>query len=102
MRIVGQQWLTAPLRSRPLPENPSREWSKVAEGNRLFRRTEASTYLKEAHGIPRTPSTLAKLATLGGGPKFHRANRVPLYPQTELDAWAISILGPLRSSTSDK
>ena len=67
-----------------------------------YRRTEASAYLKDRHGISRTPSTLAKLAVIGGGPRFQLAGRFPLYPQNELDIWAASILSPLKSSTSDE
>ncbi|MCR6631406.1 MAG: DNA-binding protein [Magnetospirillum sp.] len=66
-----------------------------------LRRTEASKYLKDTWGIDRKPSTLSKLAVVGGGPRFMHANRVPLYPVNELDAWASSILTPLKSSTSE-
>jgi hypothetical protein len=69
---------------------------------RRLRRSEASVYLKKQWGIGRAPSTLAKLAVIGGGPRFECANRTPLYLETELDAWARSILSPLKSSTSDK
>ena len=68
---------------------------------RRYRRADASEYLKGTWGIDRKPSTLAKLACLGGGPKFEHAGRVPLYPEPELDAFARSILSPLKSSTSD-
>ena len=68
---------------------------------RRLRRTEASQYLKENWGIDRAPSTLAKLATLGGGPKFEKANRIPLYAPEFLDEWARSILSPPMTSTSD-
>lgn len=67
---------------------------------RRLRRTEASEYLKDTWGIDRKPSTLAKLAVVGGGPRFEHANRIPLYPVAELDAWAASILSPLKRSTS--
>lgn len=67
-----------------------------------LRRADASTYLKEKWGIDRKPATLAKLATLGGGPKFKKAGRFPLYPENELDAWAQSILSPLKASTSER
>lgn len=66
-----------------------------------LRRVEASKYLKEKWGIDRKPSTMAKLAVVGGGPRFEYANRIPLYPVPELDLWALSILSPLRRSTSD-
>ena len=41
-------------------------------------------------------------AVIGGGPKFQHAGRIPLYPITELDSWAESLLSPLKSSTSEK
>jgi hypothetical protein len=69
---------------------------------RNLRRREASEYLRERYNIHRAPSTLAKLAVVGGGPSFRHAGRVPLYPIPELDRWAESIMSPLRSSTSDR
>jgi hypothetical protein len=66
---------------------------------RRLRRSEASLYLKDRWGIDRKPSILAKIACLGGGPKFEHAGRFPLYPEPELDAWAQSTLSPLKSST---
>jgi hypothetical protein len=69
---------------------------------RRFRRKEASSYLLEEHGLQYAPATLAKLAVIGGGPRFQHAGRIPLYPPDELDAWASKILSPLKSSTSDK
>jgi hypothetical protein len=68
---------------------------------RRLRRQAASDYLKINWGIDRKATTLAKLASVGGGPKFEHAGRIPLYPEPELDAYAISILSPLKSSTSD-
>jgi hypothetical protein len=68
---------------------------------RRYRRVEASHYLRQNWGIERAPSTLAKLACIGGGPRFETAGRIPLYPEPELDEWARSILSPLKSSTSD-
>lgn len=66
-----------------------------------LRRDEASRYLETQFGLTYAPATLATLATRGGGPAYHLANRTPLYPKTALDEWAIEKLGPLRSSTSD-
>ena len=40
---------------------------------KLLRRKAASDYLRETHGLERAPSTLAKLAVIGGGPTFRRA-----------------------------
>ncbi len=69
--------------------------------NRRLRRAEASTYLFEAHGIQRAVGTVAKLAVVGGGPRFRVAGRTPLYTTDDLDAWAESILSPLVSNTSE-
>jgi len=66
-----------------------------------LRRMEACVYLKQVHGIDRAPATLAKLATIGGGPRFESANRIPLYRPSELDRWARALLSPLKESTSD-
>lgn len=66
-----------------------------------LRRWEASDYLRLMHGIEIAPATLAKMASVGGGPGFQKSARVPLYPTDELDRWAIERLGSLRRSTSD-
>ena len=66
-----------------------------------LRRVEASKYLLEIHGIERKPATLAKYATMGGGPDFQKAGRVPLYTPAGLDAWADSMLSAMVSSTSE-
>ncbi len=68
---------------------------------RRLRRSEAATYLLETHGIRRAVGTLAKLAVVGGGPRFRVAGRTPLYAPDDLDAWAESILSPPVSSTSE-
>ena len=68
---------------------------------KLLRRTAASTYLRDTHGLDRAPSTLAKLAVIGGGPPFRRMNRVPLYSADDLDRWDASKLTPSMRSTSD-
>ncbi len=69
--------------------------------NRRLRRAEAATYLHETHGIRRTVSTLAKLAVIGGGPRFRVAGRTPLYETDDLDAFAASITSPRVGSTSE-
>jgi hypothetical protein len=67
-----------------------------------LRRWEASAYLSLAHGVTVAPATLAKLASVGGGPGFQSVNRTPLYPVVELNRWAAEKLGGMRRSTSDK
>jgi hypothetical protein len=69
---------------------------------KLLRRTAASHYLEETWGVSRAPSTLAKLAVIGGGPIFRRAGRVPLYSTGDLDKWVASKLSAPMRSTSDE
>src|ERR1700728_2684131 len=71
------------------------------EQHRFLRRKAASTYLQKTYGLDRAPSTLAKLAVIGGGPIFRRAGRVPLYSTDDLDEWVASKLSPPMRSTSD-
>ena len=69
--------------------------------NQRLRRSEAAAYLLETHGIHRAVGTLAKLAVVGGGPRFRVAGRTPLYSTDDLDAWVESILSPPVRSTSE-
>jgi hypothetical protein len=71
------------------------------EPHRFLRRKAASAYLYKIHGLERAPSTLAKLAVIGGGPVFRRINRVPLYSTDDLDEWVASKLSEPMRSTSD-
>lgn len=72
------------------------------EPQTYLRRKEASAYLRSKYGLTREPSTLAKLAVVGGGPYFRLLNRVPLYTAADLDQWVASRLGPRMQSTSDR
>ena len=74
----------------------SRDWPA------RMRRRDASDYLREVHGVQLAPTTMAKLAVQGGGPKFLLDGRFPLYPRPELDSFALARLGHLRGSTSDE
>ena len=65
-----------------------------------LRRWEASEYLSLVHGVDYAPTTLAKFASVGGGPAYHRLNRTPIYPKTELDRWAVECLGDLIDPTA--
>lgn len=67
-----------------------------------LRRWEASEYLTLAHGVTIAPATLAKWASVGGGPLFQHSNATPLYPRIELDRWATQRLSGLKRSTSDE
>jgi hypothetical protein len=53
------------------------------------------------HGLQVATATLAKLASIGGGPGFNKCMRTPLYPREELDRWATERLGKLVRSTSE-
>jgi hypothetical protein len=66
-----------------------------------MRRADAARYIREAHGIPCAPTTLAKYAVLGGGPAFRKAGKFPIYSRDDLDAWANQRLGKLVRSTSE-
>jgi hypothetical protein len=67
----------------------------------LKRRAAASAYLREQWGIERAPGTLAKLAVVGGGPRFRKVGRIPLYAAEDLDGWARALLGEPVASTSE-
>ena len=66
-----------------------------------MRRAEAARYIREAHGIPCAPATLAKYACLGGGPPFRKAGKFPIYVRDDLDTWALQRLGEPMRSTSE-
>ncbi len=73
----------------------------ISSHSRLLRRAEASQYLFERFGLKRSVSTLAKYAVHGGGPKFRKDGRVPLYPPEFLDQWAEGQLSAPVSSTTE-
>jgi len=68
---------------------------------KYLNRKEASEHLRSFWGLQRSPTYLAKLAVVGGGPAFHKANRNPLYSAEDLDAWASALIGPRVHSTSE-
>lgn len=65
-----------------------------------LRRDEACTYLELAHGITYAVASLARMACHGGGPRYSKVNRTPLYAKTDLDAWAAEKLGEPINNTS--
>jgi hypothetical protein len=71
-----------------------------SQQDRYLRRSEAADYLKSkfGHGSKRT---LAKLATIGGGPVFRKVGKLVVYTTNDLDIWALSLIGPAQNSTSD-
>jgi hypothetical protein len=67
-----------------------------------MRRNIASEYLRHVHGVSLSAATLAKLAVLGGSPPFWKDGRFPVYGRDQLDEFAISRLGSLRTNTGSK
>lgn len=70
-------------------------------GSSLLRRPDASNYLNVKFGIPCSKKTLAKFASIGGGPSYRLYNRTPLYDPVDLDAWAEAKLSKTVRSTSE-
>jgi len=65
-----------------------------------LRRKAAGEYLKVKYGFG-SEKTLAKLATIGGGPLFHKAANAAIYKPEDLDEWALGKIGAPQRSTSD-
>ncbi|MBY0282519.1 MAG: DNA-binding protein [Sphingomonas sp.] len=65
-----------------------------------LRRDRAAQYLLERYGAF-TVATLAKLASVGGGPRFRKMGRFPVYTPDDLDAWATSRMSPAVASTAE-
>jgi hypothetical protein len=70
------------------------------ENDRRLDRKQAATFLTEC-GYRTAPATLAKLASIGGGPSFESFGRRPLYREADLLAWAQARTTGPRRSTSD-
>lgn len=68
---------------------------------RRLRRWVASAYLRDSHGLTYGPTTLAKLASVGGGPPMEYVGRIPTYPVDGLDAWAAAKISPRVGSTTE-
>jgi len=66
----------------------------------FLRRDKAAAYLQERYGAY-TAETLAKLACVGGGPRFRRIGRYPLYTQSDLDEWALDRMSKPVASTAE-
>lgn len=71
------------------------------DSNQPLRRAEASEYLRRRHGIGHSSDYLAKLAVTGGGPRFHKVRRTPIYTPDYLDQYAAEITSPTVRSTSE-
>jgi hypothetical protein len=67
---------------------------------RGMQRREIADFLTE-QGYRIAPSTLAKLAVIGGGPAFRKFGSRPIYDPDESLEWARSRTTSRRTSTSD-
>ncbi len=65
-----------------------------------LRRNQAAEHLQKQYGAY-TADTLAKLACVGGGPKFKKIGPYPLYTTEDLDEWAEARMSRVVSSTSE-
>jgi hypothetical protein len=63
-------------------------------------RTAAAEHLRSL-GLKIAPSTLAKMAVIGGGPPFSKFMSRVLYQPRDLEDWAAARISPKRNSTSE-
>jgi hypothetical protein len=68
--------------------------------NAQLRREPTAAALTE-YGFPTSPKTLATLASRGGGPKFRKYGRYPVYRWGDALEWAKARLSPAIASTSE-
>lgn len=66
-----------------------------------LRRRAAGEYLKNKFGFG-SEKTLAKLASVGGGPVFRKAGVAALYEPEALDRWALAKISAPLASTSHR
>lgn len=69
--------------------------------DRRMTRAEAAHFLT-SRGFKVAVATLGKYATLGGGPRYSKFGRKPLYTAADLLEWATSRTTAPRQHTSEK
>ncbi|MER9462631.1 hypothetical protein NKI80_22285 [Mesorhizobium sp. M0387] len=67
----------------------------------ILLKTLAAARHLEGKGVKRSPNTLAKLRTVGGGPPFMKFGEEVYYTPESLDRWVESKLTQQVSSTSE-
>jgi hypothetical protein len=72
----------------------------MTDPNTMLNRRATAAALTEA-GYTTAPATLATLASRGGGPKFRKYGRIPLYRWGDALAWAQARLSPVVCSTAE-
>lgn len=65
-----------------------------------LRREQAAEYLQSKFGAF-TRQTLAKLASVGGGPRFRKFGRYPVYTVADLDEWVAGRMSAPFDSTAE-
>ena len=60
--------------------------------SKFLSRTDAAQRVRELHGIPCEPSTLAKRATTGTGPTYRIIGGKAMYLDADVDSWARSLV----------
>jgi|JI10StandDraft_1071094.scaffolds.fasta_scaffold13845_7 hypothetical protein len=58
----------------------------LESAKKYLTREEAAEFIG-LHGLPCSPRTLAKLACLGGGPRYRRYGRNAIYTEADLEQW---------------
>lgn len=69
---------------------------------KLLRAPAASDYLKNTHGVIRTPETLRNYRHKGGGPDYLKLGLEVYYEPQALDTWVAKKLSKPLSSTSQQ
>jgi hypothetical protein len=68
---------------------------------KYYRRKAAAKFIKEKYQQSVSESLLAKLACKGGGPLFRKIQGDAIYEEEDLDAYALSRIGPKVASTAE-
>ncbi|GGH24534.1 hypothetical protein GCM10007036_31000 [Alsobacter metallidurans] len=68
----------------------------------LLSRADAATYVHSRWGAKCSRSFLAKMACLGGGPRFVKIGRSAVYSRPDLDAWCRSRMSAPASKASSE
>ena len=72
----------------------------TSNDERLLNRQEAAAFLGE-RGYRVAVASLNKWASIGGGPRFRKFGRRPLYAPSDLIAWAKARTSPSVSSVTE-
>jgi hypothetical protein len=67
----------------------------------LLTRRQAVEHIVKQHRVPMTPQKLARLASKGGGPRYRKFGKKPLYDPPSLDDWVIQEFSKEVTSTAE-